>query len=844
MTMRSSGKQQESNRGGRGRMFTLHQRLYSALNLGLRSSGDKERKWCCLDIEIQRHVIRSIDAFLDCISAEKLQQQPLVKDSVADMVEALEGILQFSNAATLNSASNLAVKMFSIIPSSMLQSYFLDLAHPLTSLLPSCQSQVAISCATVLNVIISNVSSKKEREVWEIFEEGKTVDRIINNIKDFSGENKPIEYVQEMIFLLSKILRQWPPSRFSVWSDAKLMKILEKISLEPNLSVKVAVLQLYAALALCGNGAKKLLERGETNLHVMEQCMSRSDSISAQMEGFKLAQCLVINEEECSKVMKMCCEPIVEAIVNVLSSWSCHSGKIPKDQMSLLIEACRLALITRWPGEHHNHFWKLGVHKVLLNLILNDFHKTHESEHPLSLEEQLPIVQQGLSANFLLVLRPFIWDILGELAAHCPEDLNPKVHGDEHCIDVLIVCACVAFVDSIRNAHQLCDLDISDIVRKEAASRSVLMMIHSPCKYIASKSRYLLSEILRNRGQEYLSYLLDKLSKSQSKIEMKGDVQTIINLMSLACYSSLPQYRRHVIKGEGVRILVSIIRWCLSNNVHVKRSSFALHLQNTFSERTCCWVNTGEWDGEDCLLLFSLWGLAELMHYSGCMEIHPEIFAGEMDNNEVQLVNELKGIFYNTSTSGPRWYAAYILSYFGIYGIPNKLGRRIGKALNLKEFSDFELILTNNATLNVHGVILMVRCPSLLPPEELFPNKRSSNSSFVRKDAEKNERSRKDVRLSAHVDYHALLKLLNYVYFGYLQVGEDLLKQLKIFARHCNLQSLVQMLGKNVQNGELPFQAFSLVPLLDQLDIIFRVTIWEAAKTLYASFGLRVKEIS
>lgn len=41
-------------------------------------SWEKKEKWNCSDIEIQRQVLRSIDAFLECINSETLQY-PLVK---------------------------------------------------------------------------------------------------------------------------------------------------------------------------------------------------------------------------------------------------------------------------------------------------------------------------------------------------------------------------------------------------------------------------------------------------------------------------------------------------------------------------------------------------------------------------------------------------------------------------------------------------------------------------------------------------------------------------------------------------------------------------------------------
>uniref|UniRef100_M1ASF7 Uncharacterized protein n=1 Tax=Solanum tuberosum TaxID=4113 RepID=M1ASF7_SOLTU len=76
MRSSSSSKQAADNsRGINGHILTLHQRLYHALNLGTRCCDDKGPKWYYSDIEIQRLVVRSVDAFLDSISAESLQHQ-------------------------------------------------------------------------------------------------------------------------------------------------------------------------------------------------------------------------------------------------------------------------------------------------------------------------------------------------------------------------------------------------------------------------------------------------------------------------------------------------------------------------------------------------------------------------------------------------------------------------------------------------------------------------------------------------------------------------------------------------------------------------------------------------
>lgn len=133
----------------------------------------------------------------------------------------------------------------------------------------------------------------------------------------------------------------------------------------------------------------------------------------------------------------LCCDHLVRAIVCGMNRCSFHSGKILNDQMSLLVEACRLASITRWAGQHHIVFWKQGIDKVLLDLLLEDF-QIKPSQHLSSLEEQISLVQEGLGANFLLTLRPYIWDILGWLATHCDDDFN---HENELHINMLIMCA-------------------------------------------------------------------------------------------------------------------------------------------------------------------------------------------------------------------------------------------------------------------------------------------------------------------------------------------------------------------------------------------------------------------
>lgn len=232
----------------------------------------------------------------------------------------------------------------------------------------------------------------------------------------------------------------------------------------------------------------------------------------------------------------------------------------------------------------------------------------------------------------------------------------------------------------------------------------------------------------------------------------------------------------------------------------------APHLHDSFTERTCCIPCGEDWDGEDMLLLFCLWALAKLLNHLGSCAVFP---AGNMEFDRSQLVGKLKEIHMNNYSPGSRWYAAYLLSHFGLYGFPNKFGERIGKEFMEEELADLGLTLMDQEVIPVHKVILMVRCPSLLPQEERLPREKL-NLTLSKQDPERSMRSIAEVRLSAHVDRQSLLKVLEYVYFGYLQADEDLLKKLKVLAKHCDIKLLLHMLRRQNPRWGTPVPTFDL----------------------------------
>ncbi|KAK8542817.1 hypothetical protein V6N13_136636 [Hibiscus sabdariffa] len=830
--MRSSKRRAADNSRGSNsssdHLQTLHQRLKHALSLGTaRPSDDKDRKWKCTDLEIQKHVVRSLAAFLDSSSGPASNHR-LLKDSLADIVEALVWILQCKSEAIISMTVNEVVKLVSS-NSSMMQLYLTDLINPLSSLLCSNNLEVATSSATALNMVLSNLSVKREKQVWEIVKEAKILRQIIRIIREFPGGTRPIGNFQEMASLLYTILWRWPQSRYFVWNDTMLIKVLEYCFTKSHLSTKVAVLKLYSALALCNIVANELLENGETILTMMVSCMDGSEPLAVRIEGFRFAQHLVADEQRCVKMTSLCSGPLIKAIIGGLGVWRLGSGKGANDLMSLLDEVCRLALITRWPGEHHNHFWEQGIDKVLLDLLLEKFDK-QALKFPLSPQERMSIAQEGLDSNFLLALRPYIWEIFGWLAVHCPKDFKPRTNQNELYIDMLITCACLSFVEAICKGCQICEND--DASRSESSSRAVLVMMHSNSTYIAAKVRLILSGVLELKGNECLKRLLHFLdyASSASNFGSANIPKTVFELIGLICYSELPQYQKNVIRGDGMKILVSFIRSCLSNQVCTKRRSFVHHFyNNVFYERACCWMTAEEWEGKDALLFYCLWGLAVLVQHSS-----------DMDHTRIKshLIKTLQEVLDNVSAAGPRWLASYILSYFGVYGFPNKHGKGFGKALQDKEHTDLELFFANGESVSVHKIVLAVRCPSLLPPEQ-FPQSAKTADNVLVRDIPKKFCSmlQKEVRLSARVDQQALVKLLDYVYFGYLEAGEELARKLKTLAKSCNMQPLLLMLCRKIPKWGTPIPNTDLTDALGPFGFQFTDIILEAKETEQMSWA-------
>lgn len=170
------------------------------------------------------------------------------QDSAEDIVGALVGILHQKSEATTSIAADAVYKLASVLTTSILQPYLPDLVHPLSCLSISHQLQVAIPSSRALSVLLSNLSKKKENEIWEVLDKEDTTTHLIKNILDFSASTSADVYFQEMLALLAIILLKWPQSRYRVWSNVNIMNMLENFCVNPDPSLGVALLKLYSSI--------------------------------------------------------------------------------------------------------------------------------------------------------------------------------------------------------------------------------------------------------------------------------------------------------------------------------------------------------------------------------------------------------------------------------------------------------------------------------------------------------------------------------------------------------------------------------------------------------------------
>uniref|UniRef100_A0A1D1XU70 BTB/POZ domain-containing protein At1g04390 n=1 Tax=Anthurium amnicola TaxID=1678845 RepID=A0A1D1XU70_9ARAE len=528
------------------------------------------------------------------------------------MLVALEGILQSENETLLGPATNVTAKLFRSLGSSLCQYHSSDIILPLSNLLSFHQSTIVFASAATLKCILTNQGSQVHEdfnEIWNIIRKTKAIESIIYILQDCIAGFQPINCFTEMASLLRAILWRLPPSRYQVWNNNELMSGLVNFCVDSDSSVVVSILQLYSTLVLCGDVAIRFLSEEPLVCEMVFYVRSLQPT-NVRIEALVFCEHLMRSEKGCSILTSLCCEPLVQGIIDAMSGWRLsHSEKVPNDHIPLVTAACRMALMTRWPGVHHAYFWKLGIDNVLLDLLLGNYKR--------SCQLNVPDELRAATCDNITDIRNYIWDILGWLAIHCDYDFHSCNEGKMSSLDTLIHCACLLAGDFMLmrcHSQHHSTLKSSRASELEPVSRAVMMMILSSCNYIASRARDLLWEIISIDKSDYLDCLLDtlKLIFVDDHSMASDNLETVVNLMSLVYYSSLPQCQCLVLEKGGLETLIAIIDRCLNGGIHVNRSSIAPHLYSS-KARTCCWNHVEEQKGGNIILLYSLQALSQLI---------------------------------------------------------------------------------------------------------------------------------------------------------------------------------------------------------------------------------------
>ena len=337
-------------------------------------------------------------------------------------------------------------------------------------------------------------------------------------------------------------------------------------------------------------------------------------------------------------------------------------------------------------------------------------------------------------------------------------------------------------------------------------------MIYSPCKYIATKARSILSELLAPHGKENLKAILEALMSYLVHIPSRNsflEQDEINNVMALACFMGLPEFQSCVLDFSGLQVLIYLVEQRLRNHANAK----SVTVSCSSWKKTCCNVSSEGWEGKDLILLYSLCGLAELLKHWACN--NPEIRSVKMRFILPELFKSLQVICVTMSGDGVRWFASYALSTLGYFGFPSALWKRFGKAINETGHADTRLILRNGPHMDVHGVVLAISCPKLLRLEETHLGNMTPHSS-ASSSTETGRELQREIRLSGQVNHQAMLEILKFVYRGYLEAGEVDTKMLEALAKSYDLQPLLQMLCQERPKWGTPFPRFDLSLAFDQ----------------------------
>eukprot|EP00252_Welwitschia_mirabilis_P026599 TRINITY_DN8779_c0_g1_i2.p1 TRINITY_DN8779_c0_g1~~TRINITY_DN8779_c0_g1_i2.p1 ORF type:complete len:983 (+),score=181.60 TRINITY_DN8779_c0_g1_i2:192-3140(+) len=810
-------------------LLLLHDRLRSALKLGIRFTDKKTKIWQNTDAEVQRQVIRAISAFVSKLVPSNIKQ-PFIQGALSEIIIALQGILQSNSDELCRMSAAIIVKLTALLRGSMFRESIEGLVVPLSRLLSSKSLLTATSCARALKLILKNTKPKSildchngsTNSMLKDFEETHILDIIIEGLKRMEyTEVKSGDFLVEFASLLATILWSWPSLRYRIGSEETLMVKLFNMAKKDDAEVASAALQALFASALCKEVALKQMEDKDMLWWTIRHCLDVSRPCSVRIDSLRFLQFLMKSASGFNKMPSLHLLSFVESIVQILIQCKeLIKEKWPPDMEMLFLEAsCTANSLLQWSGKHHSYFWKRKIGNILSTLLLPSANDCEYSDNQINeaINNTYPCRHPALRAN--------LWDMLGWLSIHCAPKQFSNPAWENLPLLRLLSSACKLGVGIVNRRSQLhirpenCSAvgqDVSSVSEREPICRAVLFLVNSPCKHIASETESLLVQFLEPLGHEWLQSLLKTISLcTYSRDSASDDLLMLVSTMALTTFSSLQMCQLTSDRYSTLEILSRVIKAYADSKISITRANVTNSVCGKLGDVSCCWDDMQGWDGKNLVLFYSLWAFAKLVPNSDLVRKtrHKLCTVECLDDSEqeekenISFLMQLQNLAADrTNAFGVRWYAACSLASFGIYGFPSKLGEKMKKAYDVDMMSDLLMFLSDGSSLHAHMVVLATRCPSLLPSGILNSNKKAydlgNNVPY-------------EVHFSSKVSHVALRKVLEFVYAGIIQIDEESKADVRLLAKHCNLEPLLSLLQESLPLWGTPISEYCLVSALN-----------------------------
>jgi hypothetical protein len=364
--------------------------------------------------------------------------------------------------------------------------------------------------------------------------------------------------------------------------------------------------------------------------------------------------------------------------------------------------------------------------------------------------------------------------------------------------------------------------------------KAVLLWISSASPAAASCARSCLEDALVTYGLDWLPSLVTTLTLAGSKTIKIEHVQTMTNLLAVACVSWLDSCQEQLMRLKATEVVLEILKERI-DDVDQKTTE-KLSLMNAsvhpVGVKACC-LDGQTWEGQDAVLFCALWAYSRLLQSSEwAKEVRETLTVHMLDNlawddiDKGEIVHMLWTVAGDKQKSaGVRWFGAWCLTSFGIYGSPTVVGDDMKRAMGASSSADLVFILGDGSRLFAHEVILIGRCKSLLPAtiqSQLYASSDAShressgqnNGNMVRRHLDGDTFQGSDclgrlgvveVQVSPRVTRSSLEALLKFVYTGVVYISLQLMAEVKLLAKRCHLEPLMSLLqGRSPAWGQPP----------------------------------------